>query len=88
MDRPRTHKVFKHCWRLKRKRQRLWQRLVNVHCIYPFLIIIIFLLIQIYWITIDRVQRLKDARTEAVKEIDALKAQKAKEFEEFDKQVI
>ena len=66
----------------------MWQRLVNVHCIYPFLIIIIFLLIQIYWITIDRVQRLKDARTEAVKEIDALKAQKAKEFEEFDKQVI
>ncbi|KAJ3289867.1 H(+)-transporting V1 sector ATPase subunit G [Borealophlyctis nickersoniae] len=33
-----------------------------------------------------RVQRLKDARTEAAKEIEALKAQKNKEFADFEKQ--
>ncbi|KAI8817553.1 H+-ATPase G subunit-domain-containing protein [Fimicolochytrium jonesii] len=33
-----------------------------------------------------RTQRLKDARTEAQKEIEALKAQKNKEFVEFEKQ--
>eukprot|EP00842_Homolaphlyctis_polyrhiza_P001468 jgi/Hompol1/2321/HPOL_005947-RA len=33
-----------------------------------------------------RVQRLKDARTEASKDIDALKAQKTQEFQEFEKQ--
>ncbi|KAI8926617.1 H+-ATPase G subunit-domain-containing protein [Entophlyctis helioformis] len=33
-----------------------------------------------------RVQRLKDARTEASKEIEALKAQKTREFQDFEKQ--
>ncbi|KAI9101368.1 H+-ATPase G subunit-domain-containing protein [Phlyctochytrium arcticum] len=33
-----------------------------------------------------RVQRLKDARTEAQKEIEQLKAQKTKEFQDFEKQ--
>ncbi|KAI9034340.1 H+-ATPase G subunit-domain-containing protein [Hyaloraphidium curvatum] len=33
-----------------------------------------------------RVQRLKDARTEAAKDIEALKAQKQSEFAEFEKQ--
>jgi Vacuolar (H+)-ATPase G subunit len=34
----------------------------------------------------DRVQRLKDARAEALKEIDALKSQKQQEFAAFEKQ--
>jgi hypothetical protein len=35
----------------------------------------------------DRVQRLKDARTEAAKEIEVLKAEKQKEFLNYEKQV-
>ncbi|OZJ03562.1 hypothetical protein BZG36_03101 [Bifiguratus adelaidae] len=35
------------------------------------------------WVS-DRVQRLKDARTEAVKEIDALKAQKNVEYKAYE----
>ncbi|KAJ3033853.1 H(+)-transporting V1 sector ATPase subunit G [Rhizophlyctis rosea] len=34
----------------------------------------------------DRVQRLKDARTEAAKDVEALKADKNKEFAGFEKQ--
>ncbi|KAG5456666.1 MAG: hypothetical protein BJ554DRAFT_3528 [Olpidium bornovanus] len=34
----------------------------------------------------DRIQRLKDARTEAQKEIEQLKAQKLAEFQDFEKQ--
>lgn len=37
---------------------------------------------------VDRVQRLRDAKAEAQKEIDALKAQKEKEFQEALKNVI
>nr|KAJ3422149.1 H(+)-transporting V1 sector ATPase subunit G [Polyrhizophydium stewartii] len=33
-----------------------------------------------------RLQRLKDARTEAAKEIELLKAQKTREFQDFEKQ--
>ena len=36
----------------------------------------------------DRVQRIKDARTEAAKEIDALKAQKNAEFRTFELEVL
>lgn len=35
----------------------------------------------------DRVQRLKDARTEATKEIEALKAQKQAEYAQYEKNV-
>lgn len=37
--------------------------------------------------TIDRVQRLKDARSEAAKEIEELKAQKNTEYQDFVAQV-
>ncbi len=36
---------------------------------------------------IDRIQRLKDARAEATKEIDSLKARKNEEFIEYEKKV-
>ena len=36
----------------------------------------------------DRVQRLKDARTEAAKDIETLKAQKQAEFAAFEKKVL
>lgn len=36
---------------------------------------------------VDRIQRLKDARTEATKEIDALKLSKNQEFLEYEKKV-
>lgn len=36
---------------------------------------------------VDRVQRLKDAKIEAAKEIETIKAQKAREFAEHEKQV-
>ena len=36
---------------------------------------------------LDRVQRLKDARSEASKEIEAYKAAKEKEFQEFERSV-
>lgn len=36
---------------------------------------------------LDRIDRLKAARTEAIKEIEALKAQKNAEFAAFEKQV-
>jgi len=38
-------------------------------------------------LTTDRTQRVKDARTEAAKEIEAYKAQKAKDFEKFEAEV-
>jgi Vacuolar (H+)-ATPase G subunit len=37
--------------------------------------------------SIDRTQKVKDARTEAAKEIEAYKAQKAKDFKQFDAEV-
>jgi predicted house-cleaning noncanonical NTP pyrophosphatase (MazG superfamily) len=37
--------------------------------------------------TLDRVQRLKDARSEATKEIEALKAHKQAEYAQFEKNV-
>ena len=36
---------------------------------------------------LDRTQKLKDARTEAAKEIEDLKAKKEKEFQAFQKEV-
>ena len=36
---------------------------------------------------IDRIQRLKDARAEATKEIDSLKARKNEEFIDYEKKV-
>ena len=38
-------------------------------------------------IILDRIQRLKEARSEAVKEIELLKIKKNFEFEEFEKNV-
>jgi V-type H+-transporting ATPase subunit G len=37
--------------------------------------------------TIDRTQKVKDARSEAAKEIEAYKSQKEKEFKEFESEV-
>lgn len=37
--------------------------------------------------SVDRVQRLKEAKAEAQKEIEALKAQKEREFQTLQKQV-
>jgi len=34
--------------------------------------------------TIDRTQKVKDVRTEAAKEIEAYKSQKAKDFKKFE----
>jgi hypothetical protein len=36
---------------------------------------------------VDRTQRVKDARTESAKEIEAYKAQKEKEFKQFESEV-
>ena len=41
-----------------------------------------------FFFIIDRVQRLKDARTEAAKEIEELKEQKNAEFKAFEAEVI
>jgi Vacuolar (H+)-ATPase G subunit len=36
---------------------------------------------------VDRTQRVKDARTESAKEIEAYKTQKEKEFKQFESEV-
>jgi V-type H+-transporting ATPase subunit G len=38
-------------------------------------------------LTLDRVQKLKDARSEAAKEIEAYKAKKDEEFKKFESDV-
>jgi V-type H+-transporting ATPase subunit G len=44
-------------------------------------------LLLVMTLTIDRTQKVKDARKEAAKEIEAYKAQKEKEFNEFASKV-
>lgn len=42
---------------------------------------------QVSLISIDRTQKVKDARSEAAKEVEAYKAQKQKDFKQFESEV-
>jgi len=44
--------------------------------------------VQLSLTTIDRTQKVKDARSEAAKEVEAYKAQKQKEFKQFEAEVL
>jgi hypothetical protein len=77
---PNNHRVSRHFLRPRKKRPKLFSRLVNVgltiiHAIFPQLV------------AIDRVQKLKDARTEAGKEIEGYKKAKEQEFKSFESSV-
>ncbi|TPX72622.1 hypothetical protein SpCBS45565_g00286 [Spizellomyces sp. 'palustris'] len=77
----KAHKEFKLYWKLKRRPPKLLQPQENVRC---------YIIVKRGAVPCrkcgNRVQRLKDARTEAQKEIEALKAQKNKDFADFEKQ--
>ena len=70
-------------WTLKRRPTVKFNRPVNVQN----QILLLFIVHVPTWMTIDRVQRLKDARAEASKEIESLKQQKIAEYGAFEMEV-
>lgn len=80
-----TLKVSILFWTLNVKQPKLFKRPSNVSkSIFRYLRV---LFLPIDHMVIDRVQRLKDARSEAAKEIEELKAQKNQEYQNFVAQV-
>lgn len=69
----KSHRVFKRCWKRRRRPLRLLSRRDPVRARAR--------------LTTDRSQKLKEAQSEAEKEIADIQAQKQKELEEFKKKV-
>lgn len=75
-------------WKLNAKQPRLYKRQSNVGSLYLFNLLAISSCWQYHFFSwSDRIQRLKDARSEATKEIEELKAQKNQEYQNFVAQV-
>lgn len=81
----RARKELTLFWRLNVKQPRLSRRPSNVLLFFFFLAWT--RLYSLSLLIVDRVQRLKDARSEAAKEIEELKAQKNAEYQNFVAQV-
>lgn len=82
---PNKHKESKPSWKPKRRLQKSFSKPVNVRVpSSPHTPVILIAEIVLYT---DRVQRLKDARSEAEKEIEEYKRMKEEEFQAFEASV-
>ena len=77
-----NHRVFRHCLRRRRRQQRLCSRPVNVRTCFPVL-----RRDCSQESNTDRVQKLKEARTQATIEIEAYRKFKEDEFKAFEASV-